>query len=194
MALLAAKRLIIPINVDDFSREALKNLLHLVYGSSTDEVPQDFKLYEETLTFSFKAKQFNVRLPKIHLLIHNRATRYELRSAEAFTLSAQSSFEVLRLLKLAFLSSSTGCCFVPKFPPWKTQLTNLEIQQEYFEDIYDFHTVGIRSVHKGYPLAALADLSANQLRRVPFENGMVHLNAIQKNSHLQCLQRLVAKL
>ena len=34
IALLAAQRLIIPVNADDFSREALESLLHSVYGTA----------------------------------------------------------------------------------------------------------------------------------------------------------------
>ena len=36
MALLAAERLIIPVNADDFSQEALKSVLYLVYGIIID--------------------------------------------------------------------------------------------------------------------------------------------------------------
>lgn len=44
IALLAAQRLIIPANADDFSREDLKSLLHSVYGIAEDELPFEFKL------------------------------------------------------------------------------------------------------------------------------------------------------
>ena len=57
IALLAAQRLIIPANADDFSREDLKSLLHSVYGIAEDELPFEFKLYENKLTFSQKARE-----------------------------------------------------------------------------------------------------------------------------------------
>ena len=63
MAIVAAQRLIIPTNADDFSREAIKATLSLVYGDTSDEKPGKF--YDEKVTFSYKAKMFNVRLPKI---------------------------------------------------------------------------------------------------------------------------------
>ena len=77
------------------------------------------------------------------------------------------------------------------FPPFKP-ITSLEIQQEYFKDMYDFHTVGIVSLHKGLPLAGLADLSS--LKHLPFQNETVQLDRTQINSHLECLRGLVAKL
>lgn len=71
VALLAAQRLIIPVNADDFSREALKSLLHLIYGIAEAELPPEFKLYGHTLSFSYKCKTNGLQLPLIYLLIHN---------------------------------------------------------------------------------------------------------------------------
>ena len=179
IALLAARRLIIPVNADDFSREGLKSLLHLVYGIAEAELPPEFKLYDHKLTFSFKSKTNGLRLPLIYLLIHNRATRYNLRSAEAFSQLFSSSFDALQC---AF-KSNIGC-FEPK-PPGP-------LVSQYFVDISDFHTDGIVALHHGCPLANLTDYFS--LRRVPFLNGTVALNSQQIGIHLQCLNNLVAKL
>ena len=98
IALLAAQRLIIPVNADDFSREALESLLHSVYGiaKADHRLPDDFQLYDQKLTFSSKARKNGLRRPMIYLLIHNRATRYNLRSAEAFRQLATRSFVALK--------------------------------------------------------------------------------------------------
>ena len=127
IALLAAQRLIIPVNADDFSREAFKSLLHSVYGIAEHELPFEFQLYENKLTFSQKARENLLRLPLIHLLIHNRATRYNLRSAQAFHQLATRSFDALQC---AFKSNSE--CFEPKPPQ-----PHLELQvNQYFVDLY----------------------------------------------------------
>ena len=180
IALLAAQRLIIPVNADDFSREGLKSLLHLVYGIAEAELPPEFKLYDHKLTFSYKSKTNGLRLPLIYLLIHNRATRYNLRSAEAFSQLFTSSFDALQC---AF-KSNIGC-FELK-PPGP-------LVNQYFVDISDFHTDGIVALHHGCPLANLTDYFS--LRRVPFLNGTVALNSRQIGIHLQYgLDNLVAKL
>ena len=98
VALLAAQRLIIPVNADDFSREALESLLHSVYeiAKADHRLPDDFQLYDQKLTFNSKARKNGLRRLKIYLLIHNRATRYNLRSAEAFRQLATRSFVALK--------------------------------------------------------------------------------------------------
>ena len=63
IALLATQRLIIPVNADDFSREALKSLLHLIYGIAEAELPPEFKIYDHKLTFSYKSRTNGLRLP-----------------------------------------------------------------------------------------------------------------------------------
>lgn len=88
MALLGAEKLIIPVNADDFSREALKAVLYFVYGIVIEPytMPFPFKLYRAQLTFNDKARMLNLRLPKIHLVINNRVTMYASCPAKAFGL------------------------------------------------------------------------------------------------------------
>ena len=179
IALLAAQRLIIPVNADDFSREALKSLLHLIYGIAEAELPLEFTLYDHKLTFSYKCKTNGLRRPRIYLLIHNRATRYSTRSAEAFSQLSKSSYDALQC---AF--SNNFECFALKQPgPF-----GLHVDQ-YFVDIFDFHTDGIVALHHGCPLANLTNHFS--LRHVSFLYGPVALSIPQINSHLQCLKNLI---
>ena len=182
IALLAAQRLIIPVNADDFSREALKSLLHLIYGIAEAELPFEFKLYDHKLTFSYKSKTNRLRLPLIYLLIHNRATRYNLRSAEAFSQLFTSSYDALQC---AFNNNIE--CFVPK-PPGPL---GLHVNQ-YFVDISDFHTDGIVALHHGCPLGNLKNYFS--LRQVPFLYGTVALSSPQIDIHLQSLNNLIVML
>ena len=57
--------------------------------------------------------------------------------------------------------------------------------QQYSEEMYDFHTVGIVALHKRYPLATVASL--NRLN-VLFENGTVQINREQINALKVLLQ------
>ena len=170
MALLAAERLIIPVNADDFSREALKAVLHFVYGIVIDPytMPFPFKLYRAQLTFNDKAGMLNLRLPKIHLVINNRVTMYASSPAKAFGLMGDS---ILQVLRYAFKT-------YPEEDPMR----------DYFEEFPDLHTVGIVALQTGCPLANLF------YRNVPFLGETIQLNRSQINCYLQSLQRLVEKL
>ena len=95
MALVAAETLIIPINADDFSREAIMAMLELVYGIDLHNIPTQFQDCKKRM-FSRKAQEYDVRRPKIHLPINNRVTTDNLRSAAACSDMASSScFSVL---------------------------------------------------------------------------------------------------
>ena len=69
IALAAAKKLIIPINADDFSVEAVRAMLDLVYDIHQEkegEESENFEAYRQYM-FSNKATQFELRRPQIHL-------------------------------------------------------------------------------------------------------------------------------
>lgn len=184
IALLAADRLIIPVNADDFSREALKAAFYLVYGIIVDDykIPTLFKLNQGTLTFHEKAKRLNLRLPKIHLVINNRVTMYRSSPAKAFDLMGNS---VLQLLRLAFK------CYFEYFVKLPIKIDDEDPVSNYFVEIQDLHTVGIVALHTGCPLANISNLGCLD---VPFLDGTVQLNRTQINYYLQCIQRLVKML
>lgn len=182
MALLGAERLIIPVNADDFSREALKDVLSFVYGIVVDQYtrPIPFKLYRAPLTFNDKARMLNLRLPKIHLVINNRVTMYASSPAKAFGLMGDSIFQVLRYAFKIYpwCAYRELICFNPAEDPMR----------DYFEVFPDLHTVGIVAPHTGCPLANFFYLN------VPFLGETIQLNRSQINCYLQSLQRLVEKL
>ena len=183
MALLGAERLIIPVNADDFSREALKDVLSFVYGIVIDQhkTPIPFKLYRAPLTFNGKARMLNLRLPKINLVINNRVTMYASSPAKAFGLMGDSILQVLRYAFKNYpwyFAYRELICFNPAEDPMR----------DYFEVFPDLHTVGIVAPHTGCPLANFFYLN------VPFLGETIQLNRSQINCYLQSLQRLVEKL
>jgi len=180
IALAAAEKLIIPINADDFSREAVKAMLDLVYGIAPEETPPDFQVYR-TRMFSFKAESFKLRRPKIHLVINNRTTRYNLRSAAAYQDMANSNKEVMFQ---AYQRKAD--CFVPL--QQNVALFNFSsFAARYFEDLQDFHTTGILSLHTGCPLATLRG-------NVHLFYANVEVKRSQVDAYLPHLDRLVRKL
>ena len=185
MAIVAARQLIIPTNADDFSREAIKATLSLVYGDTSGEKPGEF--YDETVTFSYKAKMFNVRLPKICLIIHNRQTRYN-GPARAYSLMAESILEVVfsayKRHKPTFeqkpgLPSSTAT----------DESDGYAVAENYCVNVQDFHTVGVVVLHTGCPLAKFGPSM-----EIALHEGTVSINQKQINTYKECLQKLVTRL
>ena len=179
MALAAAQKLIIPVNADDFSREAIITMLDLVYGIARFTVPAIFEVYRARM-FSFRAQQFNVRRPLIDLVINNRATSYKLRSASAFGALYQSGVAVLQ----EAYQKNRGI-FVPKLQ--KNPFSRNIFVELYFEDIQDFHTAGIVALHKGCPLEGLQSKMLVFLDQIP-------INRVQLQIYKGRLNRLVDKL
>lgn len=180
IALVAAEKLIIPINADDFSREAIRAMLDLVYGIARKEVPADFQEYRKRM-FCFKAELYGVRRPKIHLVINNRTTRYRLRSATAFQDMADSN-----IISLFNIYKTQRECFVP-CEQSKGDGDIRSFEERYFEDMQDFHTTGILSLHSGCPLAFLSG-------KVQLLFTDVEVKRQQVETYLHHLERIVKKL
>ena len=97
IALAVAKKLIIAINADDFSVEAVRAMLDLVYDVHTEgkgEESKNFEAYRQYM-FSNKATQFGLRRPQIHMLINNRVTQKNTGATIVFDVMGQQNFKVL---------------------------------------------------------------------------------------------------
>lgn len=181
MALLAAERLIIPINADDFSREAIVAMLDLVYGIDLHNIPTQFQHCKKRM-FSHKAQEYDVRRPKIHLLINNRVTTYNLRSVAAFGDMATSSLSVL-----AAAYDNHSECFVPRPPTTSPSRNPLPAINHYFIDVQDFHTTGILSLYTGCPLDDLKG-------KVHLFSKVVDASKNQVATYIPILRALIEKL
>ena len=178
IALAAAEKLIIPINADDFSREAIKAMLDLVYGIAGEDTPPDFREYRKRM-FHSKAEFYKLRLPKIHLVVSNRTTRYNLRSAKAFNDMAESNSEVL----FQAYQKKEECFVLPQ-----RNISDIRsFSGQYLEDLQDFHTTGILALHAGCPLKKLKG-------KVQLFYTDVQVQTAQVNSYLPHLERIVRKL
>ena len=182
MALVAAQKLIIPISADDFSREAFKAILDMVYGIA-EEVPDAWQVYRGSM-FSWKAQQLKVRIPLIHLMINNRTTSYNLRSASAFREMGQ---QCIKALYDAYLKNPN--IFVPAKPVLfsPTPMLFNSFVPQCSEDLQDFHTASILSLHHG---CLLEDLKP----KVPLFSTQVPVNQHKLKSCRDNLKRLVERL
>lgn len=182
IALAAANKLIIPINADDFCKEALRAMLDLVYGITSEEEPEDFSTYRGYM-FSNKARKYDLKLPEIHLLINNRTTTIKTRSAKAFNAMGEENLKVL--FDAYQQHQREKKCFAPR----ETEIADIAaFQQQYFQDVQDFHTTAILSIHTGCPLAGLSG-------KVSFSEGMsVKVDQGKVKEYLVRLDNLVQKL
>lgn len=140
IAISAVNRLLVPINADNSSKTAVSALIALLYGS---EPPHP--IYG-SWTYATMAKENEIEIPKIHLLIGNRLTQFE-GPARAF--SAISDAVAMNLYEI-YISH-------PEY--FTNRCTKITSQKE-FRDCYscplrDFNTAGVVCAHIGGKLSAM---------------------------------------
>lgn len=189
IALAAARKLIIPINSDDFSVEAVRAMLDLVYGIHPQQGQKEqdhyFEAYRQYM-FSSKARSYNLRLPQIHLLVNNRVMVYDTRAATAFSAMGEENLKVL-FEAYKRHQADKQCFSAPE-----GQIVNQKaFKEQYSVDLRDFHTIAIASLHIGCPLSCLRGIQ-----------GKVNISEevkikIKKNllpAYIATLEELVRKL
>lgn len=179
LAISAATRMIVPVNADDFSRNATNSLLWLVYGIRATENEERIAMYGESEReeFSYKAVQSGIQVPKIYLVINNRVTPYKFRSSKAFSAKA---CEIWDLLKTVSRRRDAERIFV-----------SLE-ENNYKEEIGDFHSNAIQCLHLGCPLSELPSKVT-----MKGEKGNMNIGTNAKNckeNFLPKLQAIVKRL
>lgn len=135
-AILAADRLIVPCTPDGSSARAIGNLARLVYGY---RAPQR---YTEG-SFHSKARQANMAIPKIHLVLLNKASAFSSQPAKAFQ-------AMLNQVKKRF----KGFCEDPTTQSVGVIEKGRNID-DIFRDMPDAHTVAVASSSSGLPLYEL---------------------------------------
>lgn len=188
IALAAARRLIIPINSDDFSVEAVRAMLDLVYGihpqQGQEEHDEYFEAYRQYM-FSSKATSYHLRLPKIHLLISNRVTVYGTRAATAFSAMGEENLKVL--FEAYTRHQADKQCFSA---PEGQIVDQKAFNEQYSVDLRDFHSKAIVSLHTGCPLSCLGGIQGKAKIRKKAVN-------IDKNllpADIATLEKLMRKL
>ena len=160
---------------------AIIAMLDLVYGIDLHNIPTQFQDCKKRM-FSHKSQEYSVRRPKIHLLINNRVTTYNLRSAAAFDDMATSSFNVLAT---AYQLHSEF--FVPRPPTTSPSKNPPPPIEQYLMDVQDFHTTGILSLYTGCPLDDLKG-------KVELFSKAVEAKKDQIDTYISILRTLIEKL
>lgn len=100
MAIAAVERLLTPINADDSSKTAASAMIALLHGTNPPH-----PIYG-SWTFAEVAKQRNVKIPQIHLLIGNRLTQFEGPAAAFAALSdatATALYDIYQKIRVILL-------------------------------------------------------------------------------------------
>jgi len=141
MAIGGATRVIVPINADDFSRAAVTSMLYLLYGIVRGDRRNERYDVFKTMEFSYVAPKYGIAIPEIHLIINNKVTPYNTRSAKTFSAKAK---EVLDSLE----------CILCEYPNIFVSAT----KSGYECELNDFHTKAVQCLQLGCPLSKLPRL------------------------------------
>lgn len=134
IALCAADYVIVPFTADDSSRRGIENVFALLYGISASELQGYAKL-----SFSKKAVEEGVDLPKLHTFVSNRATMYKGKPSSAFE---AKSAPIKKLVQDVALIN-------------KRSFANFKSTSDLFIEMPDYHGVAVVASSEGTPLSQM---------------------------------------
>eukprot|EP00325_Prymnesiales_sp_UTEX-LB-985_P026699 CAMPEP_0174719260 /NCGR_PEP_ID=MMETSP1094-20130205/30871_1 /TAXON_ID=156173 /ORGANISM="Chrysochromulina brevifilum, Strain UTEX LB 985" /LENGTH=485 /DNA_ID=CAMNT_0015919531 /DNA_START=60 /DNA_END=1517 /DNA_ORIENTATION=+ len=94
LGMCTAKKLVVPVNADDFSLAAVKNMFYSIYGMY--QVGGNMAAYEKKMFHSVaKGDATKVELPKVHAIIHNRSSMWGKKQATCFAAMSKEQANVM---------------------------------------------------------------------------------------------------
>lgn len=167
VALCSVEYLIVPFTADDSSRRGIENVFALLYGMASNELQGYARL-----SFSSRATQEGVDLPRIHTFVSNRVTMYKGKPSSAFQ---AKSAPIRSLVEHALVSG-------------KRYFVTHRNADELFAEMPDYHSVAVVASSEGCPLSSLKsghhDIDGDVVQ--------VNQNAISK--YTKAIARLVQRL
>ena len=137
LAIIAANKLICPVNADDSSRTAANAMTILLHGTNPPH-----PIYG-SWTFAALAQQHNANIPQIHLTIGNRLTQYD-GAATAFSALSDATAQTL------YNIYQTNQAY---FSPTQRAINSIQdFRDEYSIALRDFNTSGVVTSHLGQRL------------------------------------------
>jgi hypothetical protein len=165
--LAAADNLIIPFTADDSSRRGIENVLALLYGVSASELQGYAKL-----SFSKRANDEGVVIPKIHTFVSNRVTMYKGKPSSAF----QAKTAPIRALVGNTAKSN------------KRYFTSYKSIEDLFAEMPDYHSVAVVSSTEGCPLSLLKS------GHHEIDGDIVQVNQNSINKYTKAIKKLMERL
>lgn len=167
IALSSADYLIIPFTADDSSRRGIENVLALLYGISSSELQGYAKL-----SFSKKANDEGVDIPRIHTFVSNRVTMYKGKPSSAFQAKAAP---IRRVVESAALSN-------------KKHFDSFKSVDDLFAEMPDYHSVAVVASSEGCPLSLLKS------GHHTIDGDIVQVNQNSINKYTKAIKKLTGRL
>lgn len=167
IALSGADYLIVPFTADDSSRRGIENVLALLYGISSDELQGYAKL-----SFSKKALNDGVEIPKFHTFVSNRVTMYKGKPSSAFEAKAapiRSLVEATAVLNKKYFDSFKNA-------------------SDLFAEMPDYHSVAVVASSEGNPLSKLKSGHHD------IDGEIVQVNQQSINKYTKAIKKLTGRL
>lgn len=134
IALCAADNVVVPFTADDSSRRGIENVFALLYGISASELQGYAKL-----SFSRRAGEESVELPRLHTFVSNRVTMYKGKPSSAFE---AKSAPIKGLVEDVALEN-------------KRSFVGFKSSSDLFIEMPDYHAVAVVASSEGTPLTML---------------------------------------
>lgn len=167
IALSAADYLIIPFTADDSSRRGIENVFALLYGITSSELQGYAKL-----SFSKRASDEGVEVPKLHTFVSNRVTMYKGKPSSAFQAKAAPIYSVVSSIA----------------SPHKRYFDSFKTINDLFAEMPDYHSVAVVASSEGCPLSSLK----SGHHQIDGETVQVNQSAITK--YTKAIKKLTARL
>lgn len=135
LAMVAAEYVVVPFTADDSSRRAIENVVALTYG-----VGDPHTAIYARISFSKRAKEDGVDIPKLHTFVSNRVTLYEGKASKAF----EAVSKTIKKTMDAIHAKHRNLFANPQYLPSKN-----------FIEVPDYHSACIVSALTGTPLHKL---------------------------------------
>jgi cellulose biosynthesis protein BcsQ len=167
IALSASEFLVIPFTADDSSRRGIENVFALLFGISSSELQGYAKL-----SFSRRATEDGVDLPKIHTFVSNRVTMYKGKPSSAFEAKSAPIKKIVEdATKVA-----------------KRHFVSHKQNDDLFAEMPDYHSVAVVASSEGCPLSKLK--SGNH----PIDGDVVQVNQVAIDKYTKAIHKLLIRL
>jgi chromosome partitioning protein len=167
VALCSADNLIIPFTADDSSRRGIENVFALLYGIASTELQGYARL-----SFSNRAIEEKIDLPRLHTFVSNRATMYKGKPSSAF----QAKSAPIRKVVKEALSTS------------KKHFASHKSIKDLFAEMPDYHSVAVVASTEGCPLSKLK--AGNH----KIDEEVVQVNKISITTYTEAIAKLLPRL
>ena len=166
IALCASDSVLVPFTADDSSRRGIENVFALLYGISSSELQGYAKL-----SFSKRASEEGIELPRLHTFISNRVTMYKGKPSSAFQAKSAPIKAVVDAVsatnKRYFLSDRAKGLFI---------------------EMPDYHSVAVVASSEGCPLSILKS------GHHTIDGDVVQVNQTAINKYKKAISKLIERL